>query len=731
MSKKHWPLAVILAAYVGLAITYSVVVPLFEAPDEVWHFEYVRWLAQGKGLPAPEDVGVAPWAQEGSQPPLYYALGALLIAPIDMEHVAGDAARAIRFNVHATVGNAEGIGNKNVLLHGRVHGWPWQGVTLAAHLTRLLSILLGATTVLFAYLLARAALPGWPTAAPLSAALVAFTPQFLFITASTNNDNLVMALSTAGLYLCVRVAGMEAPPAARWWATLGLLAGLAALSKVSGLLLVPLIGATILFVAWRRRSWGVAWRAALVVGAAFVLAAGWWYVRAWRLFGDPLLLSVMFAVLPPRADPATPAQVMAMLPGIWRSTWAVFGWFNIVVAEWVYWLFGLLTLAALAGWGVGLLSARQRVRAAIQPVALLFLLAWCAVMGAAVLRWAQVSYAQGRLLFPALAAFAVLLAGGLLAPWSPALRRWIATGVGAGLALLAAATPFAWIAPAYAGAPLLPATAGIPNAVDFRFGPAIRLAGYEIQPRQVQPRSQVVVTLYWRVDAPPAADYSVFLHATDAAGILQAQHDSHPGHGNYPTSEWRPGSIIVDRHEVPIPPGVPAPATLRIEAGLYDAATGERLATGQSDRVVLGNIGVVSAPGDLPNAGRVDFGGKLALAGYDLDRRRIVPGESLTLTMWWDALGVMDRDFVAFAHLLLPPDAVWSQDDRLLELNGARTSAWRVGDRLRATYALALPETAPPGIYRVEVGIYDKDTYDRLPVAGSEQGVVLAQIRVE
>src|SRR5690606_35835846 len=128
----------------------------------------------------------------------------------------------------------------------------------------------------------------------------------------------------------------------------------------------------------------------------------------------------------------------------------------------------------------------------------------------------------------ALAAFAVLLAGGLLAPWSPALRRWIAAAIGVGLALLAAATPFAWIAPVYAGAPLLAAAADIPNVVDFGFGPAIRLAGYEIQPRQVQPRSEVVVTLYWRVDAPPAADYSVFLHATDAAGILQAQHDSHP-----------------------------------------------------------------------------------------------------------------------------------------------------------------------------------------------------------
>ncbi len=727
MTMKHWPLAVILAAYVGLATTYSVIVPLFEAPDEVWHYEYVRWLAEGNGLPAPEDVGAAPWAQEGSQPPLYYALGALLTAPV----YTSNAAHAIRYNVHAVIGNAEGDDNRNALLHGRIHAWPWQGVTLAAHLTRFLSIVLGTIAVALAYALARSVAPGWPRAAPLAAAVVAFTPQFLFITASTNNDNLVTALGTVGLYLCVRVASLERTPGWRWWVGLGLVAGLAALSKLSGLLLLPLGGVTILLVAYRQRSWRVAWRAALLVGAVFVLVAGWWYWRNWRLFGDPLLLAVMFAVLPPRPEPASAAEVLAMLPGIWRSTWAVFGWFNLVAGAWLYWLYGLLTLAAIAGWAIGFVAARPSMQAAIRPAPAGLVLLWCALTGVAVLRWAQMSYAQGRLLFPALAGFAVLLAGGLLAPWPEVRQRWV-TGVAAGgLAILAVVAPFLWIAPAYASPPLLAPSSDVPNPVNLRFGAAIRLVGYDVTPHQVTPRSTVAVTLYWQTDRTPDADYSVFLHATDAAGILQAQQDSHPGQGNFPTSEWQPGAIVVDRHLLTIPPGVPAPATLRIEAGLYDARGSERLAAGSTDRVVLADIAVAPAPGDLPNAGFIDFDGKLILAGYDVDRRSVTPGETVMLTMWWDAAAPMARDYVAFAHLLLPPDAVWAQEDRLLEREGVRTSAWAAGDRLRARYTLALPATAPPGIYRIEVGVYDKDTYERLPVAGSEQGVVLAQIKVE
>ncbi len=34
-------------------------------------------------------------------------------------------------------------------------------------------------------------------------------------------------------------------------------------------------------------------------------------------------------------------------------------------------------------------------------------------------------------------------------------------------------------------------------------------------------------------------------------------------------------------------------------------------------------------------------------------------------------------------------------------------------------------------MYRIEVGVYDKDTLARLPVNFSDQGVVLAQVKVE
>ena len=70
-------LGAILAAYVVLATIYSVVTPIFEASDELWHYPMVQYLAtHGLQLP-PQDPGVATaWRQEGSQPPLYYLMAA-------------------------------------------------------------------------------------------------------------------------------------------------------------------------------------------------------------------------------------------------------------------------------------------------------------------------------------------------------------------------------------------------------------------------------------------------------------------------------------------------------------------------------------------------------------------------------------------------------------------------------------------------------------------------------
>jgi len=92
--------AVILVAYLALSLIYNVVVPIFEAPDEPQHFMFVKHLADGKGLPVQGEAANSAWAQEGSQPPLYYLAGALLISGID----TNDVDTLLWVNPHANMG---------------------------------------------------------------------------------------------------------------------------------------------------------------------------------------------------------------------------------------------------------------------------------------------------------------------------------------------------------------------------------------------------------------------------------------------------------------------------------------------------------------------------------------------------------------------------------------------------------------------------------------------------
>jgi len=70
-----------LLAFAVLVVLHGWATPLFEAPDEVWHYAYVRWLAEGHGLPSMKD-NASGANQEVAQPPLYYAVAAFAQRPL-------------------------------------------------------------------------------------------------------------------------------------------------------------------------------------------------------------------------------------------------------------------------------------------------------------------------------------------------------------------------------------------------------------------------------------------------------------------------------------------------------------------------------------------------------------------------------------------------------------------------------------------------------------------------
>jgi hypothetical protein len=750
-------ITLILVLYLLLALIYSVVTPLFEASDELWHYPMVRYIADRWVLPVQNPAATdaeQPWRQEGSQPPLYYALGALFTFWIDTD----DMPQVRWLNPHADNGIITQDGNTNLAIHTDREAFPWRGTVLAVHLVRFMSVLMGAGTVLFTYLIARQVLPQREEIALGATALNAFLPMFLFISGAINNDNLAWLLCSAALWQLIRLVRIEqssnllaiqlSDRRAFLWLGLTLAAG--SLTKASVLGLLPLTAVTIGYIAWRRRSWRYFVEGGLIIAGLVALIAGWWYWRNQQLYGDWLGMDMFYRVLGTRANPAPLRQLWGERFGFAMAGWGLFGGVNVPMDAWIYDLLNWVAVASAVGLllalirGIGILQiADCRLRFAIRhsPFAILLLIAWPIIVLILWSQWARVTWsAQGRLVFSALSAFCVLMFYGLSQLVPRRFVRWLGAALGGFLLVVAAAAPFVHIAPAYARPPTLTdaEVVAIPHRLDVTFGGRMRLLGYDLKVTETRPGGTLALTLYWKSTAPMSRNWSVFVHLLDENDSIIAQRDMYPGQGLYPTSLWPVGEAIASRYLLRLSETAYAPSVAKLEVGLYDylAENQERLpnSTG-GDNVRFGRIAVAPNPGDVPNPVRFNFGDKIALVGYEMATRALRPGETLTLTLYWEGLADMEENYSIFTYIQGEDTQIWARRDNWPLEGDAPTAAWKVGQLVIDPYTLTLDSNTPPGVYDMEIGIYLAETLERLRLITPDRRLVddylfLSKVRV-
>jgi len=736
LTRGERPILILLLAFVLLAGLYSVVTPVFEAPDEIQHFYYVKHLLEQRRLPVQGPEGEGTWAQEGSQPPLYYLLAALLISPLD----TSDTEEVVWYNPQANVGNPLRPGNKNRIVHRPEEAFPYTGTVLAVHLIRWLSVALATGTVFLTYRIAREVIPQRRDLALVAAGLVAFNPQFCFIAGAASNDNLIAFLAAVNLWFTIRYLLERS---AHWEvAVWGVCLGLATLSKVSGLVLLPLAAAALLARAWRQRDWRRLLVDGLQVFGLWAAVAGWWYVRNWVLYGEPTGTSAMAAVAGTRGVPLTWQSIAHELQGLRVSYWGVLGWFNILAWPWLYRVFDLLGLAALLGLMLGAIRSWRKL---LQPrgLAIMALAAWCLLVLVSLLLWtSRTPGSQGRLLFPASPAIATL---GVLG-WSqlPLLgqRRWPYWIVVGGLALLAVATPFVYIQPAYALPPAV-SEEEIPQAAlmpSLDHGDLIRLLGRETRPQVAHPGDWVEVTLYWQGLKPIDYDYNLFIRLLGFQEQVIGEVDSYPGAGTYPTTLWKPGQVIRDRHWIQVSPRAKVPVVAKVDIGFYDRWSMAGLpsydATGAPASSAVATIKVVPREGkaQAPQEPLYVLDGKIGLVEYQVSDTTVHPGEHLVVSLAWKSLQQVPEDYTVFLHLE-DEKGVAAQRDRQPLLGYYPTSAWAPGDLIPDHMHLAVGRRVPEGTYRLVLGLYRLEDQVRLPITDAQGNplgdhILLAEVSV-
>jgi hypothetical protein len=103
---------------------------------------------------------------------------------------------------------------------------------------------------------------------------------------------------------------------------------------------------------------------------------------------------------------------------------------------------------------------------------------------------------------------------------------------------------------------------------------------------------------------------------------------------------------------------------------------------------------------------RANFGDEVTLLGYDFPDHRVQPGGALPITLFWQALRPMSRHYVISNHLLNSADLrQWGGRDRVPR-DYYSTTLWTPGEVVQDEYWVPVDPAAPPGVYRLDIGLY-------------------------
>ena len=763
MSERRW-LILILIATTLIGWSYAVANPVFEGGDEMWHYPMVQHLSEGNPLPVqvfdPAEAG--PWKQQASQPPLYYYFNAWLTGWIDTSDML-----EIRWqNPHVDNGIITSDGNINLTVHNP--NWnPFWGTMLAVRLVRFVSVLMGTVAVYFTYRIGKLAAPNRSDVALGAAAIFAFLPMRLFVSAAVNNDNGIIMLATMAVFLLIQYVdsaeepppslprgGRSKPPSLREGLgegssqiiLIGIVIGLACLTKIIGVGLLPLAFGAIFLANWKTRPHDISfWQQLLavigrtllqtaIVAAITLIIAGWWYIRNVRLYDDWRGWSAFIAVLGQRNQPATLAQLWDERFGFMMAYWGLFGGVNVPLPIPVYHL--LNTIAALGVFGfIGYLALQIRnffgqqttgdrrqttqratrnientlsslLNLATHHAPIIICLVWMAAVVVGLIDWATTTWSsQGRLVFGALQAELVLLTLGLVGWMGEKFGRIIIASLATFLFIIAAVAPFTIIRPTYA----LDTTTSEPTtaAPIATFGDSIALRSTLPNfPKAIAAGDTFDVCLDWQIVQPTDRNWSVFVHLNDP--ILNnpiAQRDMYLAQGLLGTSFAEQGTVVQNCYTLQVDQTAIAPAELSLDVGLYDFSNFERLPTNSgADHISLGTIELQPNGTPTLDAPRANFGDEILLADFSLDQRRVQRGEPLMLTLHLAAPQQLTTDYSVTAQVVsedLTDTTRWAAADRFLG-----STNWQPNELQTVQLELPVKAETQAGVYRLILGVY-------------------------
>lgn len=692
-----------------IGLTYIYALPHFESPDSITHIAMIDWVSDHQGrLPVQSKGHGQAYGQQASQPPLYY----FLMMPIWSVMDTSDYDDVINNrNLLAISGHPWRYGNRNLVIYDQPHPPNLEGVSGTIYMMRVVTLLMSCVTVYGVFQSARTILPERVGFAILATSFTAFNPQFLFIGSSVSNDNLVTMLATLITWqmLVMLRDGFQS----RRSILLAVMIALATIAKLNGLVLVLMVALAGLWVAYRTRDL----RGLLILGVSmlgfWLVLGSWWYIRNLELYDELFGTGAMIANYGKRRT-----SLELLITGEWEgfrmSYWGLFGWFSVATTRLHYQIMDGVSFLSVAGIVVYLMRFRKQ-RLAMTAFSFLGIMA---TVGMVMLIWwtSQTTGSQGRLIFPYIVAFSLLMAMGLHALWIPSIAIAIP------MMVFSIIAPFAYIMPEY---DFPPQVEHVPDTAiqTFTQWEDITLLGYEVPEQQRWGnKSEIPITLYWQPLAQTETDHALFISLIDDNGESISTLDSYPGWGTLPTTHWQPNTIYKDEYILQIRDGEDGFSSVQLQIGWYAFPDGNNilpiLENGEHGLTYTIPIGAYvhhrtfQVLEDDPIEDGTIFSDAIKLHAY-----QFLDGRELQLE--WRLTAPVSGDWRVFAFVMDAPYADGDDFEPLLQKDASPRiplQFLQLNEPVRTTHRFELPDDFV-GDYLVYVGWYNGDTGERLTIS--------------
>ncbi len=139
---------------------------------------------------------------------------------------------------------------------------------------------------------------------------------------------------------------------------------------------------------------------------------------------------------------------------------------------------------------------------------------------------------------------------------------------------------------------------------------------------------------------------------------------------------------------------------------------------------------VTTGAAPVPTRVNQTFGNSITLLGFGLNQDHFVVGDTLAVTLYWQARVATQASYAVFLHLQDENDRLLVQSDAL-PVNGTRpTTSWKPDEVIEDRHEIKLPNSLAPGKYKLIVGLYDPNTGGRLNTGEGKDALTLATVGV-